>query len=511
MLPRNIFQTYTTKNDVFTNYQLKTAARSWNVPGFNYHFYTEEERDSFIETSYPNFFNDYSSASPTLRLEIWKYCVIYKYGGIYADIDIRLTSSPEIFINNKMVIVSPETSCNRVFSAPPNSPILESILEYSLKCTKPDIFIQSGRLFTDAVNDYLKKCSGENPTIVIDFNQLIFKEPVAKKTIYMTYKNSVPPKVFGRWKATNPGYDIEFSLNPECIDFLKTNFNEYIARLFVEIPCGPHKADLWRLCKLYLHSGVYADIDLVPYINIDAIVNNNITFYSCLSIVGKSIFQAFIINNSSPRNPLILCFLLSFLINRPYLNGYSGPTEDMYQAIAYNTNNYNLKAETPYSMDKVKLKINVGSSQLSQKIIHLFYFPDVPYTIEVHNGLEDAFNIKIKDNQLIVNKLDRLGWNNLSLDICFTSKETVFLFPERGSLNGIKHCFVSYKNRKILDSRDEEYYRNKGWTQGGNAPRRPPQGYPRMGYFQKMNYLRRLHAIRMRRQRMMRRIRRFRI
>ena len=68
-----------------------------------------------------------------------------------------------------------------------------------------------------------------------------------------------------------------------------------------------------------------------------------------------------------------------------------------------------------------------------------------------------------------------------------------------------------YKNRKILDSRDEEYYRNKGWTQGGNAPRRPPQGYPRMGYFQKMNYLRRLHAIRMRRQRMMRRIRRFRI
>ena len=173
MLPRNIFQTYTTKNDVFTNYQLKTAARSWNVPGFNYHFYTEEERDSFIETSYPNFFNDYSSASPTLRLEIWKYCVIYKYGGIYADIDIRLTSSPEIFINNKMVIVSPETSCNRVFSAPPNSPILESILEYSLKCTKPDIFIQSGRLFTDAVNDYLKKCSGENPTIVIDFNQLI--------------------------------------------------------------------------------------------------------------------------------------------------------------------------------------------------------------------------------------------------------------------------------------------------------------------------------------------------
>ena len=33
------------------------------------------------------------------------------------------------------------------------------------------------------------------------------------------------------------------------------------------------KADLWRLCKLYVYGGIYADIDLVPYLSIDSIMN----------------------------------------------------------------------------------------------------------------------------------------------------------------------------------------------------------------------------------------------
>jgi len=52
-----------------------------------------------------------------------------------------------------------------------------------------------------------------------------------------------------------------------------------------------YKADLWRLCKLYIHGGVYADVDLVPYINIDNL-DKDITFYSCISDSNDGIFQA---------------------------------------------------------------------------------------------------------------------------------------------------------------------------------------------------------------------------
>jgi mannosyltransferase OCH1-like enzyme len=79
----------------------------------------------------------------------------------------------------------------------------------------------------------------------------------------MKYKKTVPKFVFDRWKKLNPNYNIDFSLDDQCITFIRENFNDYIA-------------DLWRLCKLYIDGGVYADVDLVPYINI-----------SCLSAFSK--------------------------------------------------------------------------------------------------------------------------------------------------------------------------------------------------------------------------------
>ena len=72
------------------------------------------------------------------------------------------------------------------------------------------------------------------------------------KTIYMTYKKPIPSLVYDRWKKLNNSYEIEFSLDKDCILFLQKNFNDYIVKLFEYIPHGMYKADLWRLCKLYI-------------------------------------------------------------------------------------------------------------------------------------------------------------------------------------------------------------------------------------------------------------------
>ena len=105
------------------------------------------------------------------------------------------------------------------------------------------------------------------------------------KTIYMTYKKNIPNFIFNRWKELNPDYNIEFSMDEDCINFLSKNFNNHVVELFKKIPKGMYKADLWRLCKLYIEGGIYADIDLVPMVPIDSlIIEKNITFYSCLSL-----------------------------------------------------------------------------------------------------------------------------------------------------------------------------------------------------------------------------------
>lgn len=227
-----------------------------------------------------------------------------------------------------------------------------------------------------------------------------------------------------------------------------------------------YKADLWRLCKLFKNSGVYADVDLVPYLNIDKL-DKNITFYSCLSILPKSIFQAFIINFSKPNDPLLLVLLLSFFLNKPY-QYQCGPTYDMYNCIQYMLDVETILPEKKYEIDYLKLKVCIGPSIDNIKRINLYYFPDnIDYSIKLHENFhEDEFNFKIENNDLIVQRTDLLiGWGyNHYIDICFPYKSSFYFFKENiGQNNDWITSYVTDKNEKILDSRDLDYHNNGGW------------------------------------------------
>jgi len=285
------------------------------------------------------------------------------------------------------------------------------------------------------------------------------------KTIYMTYKKPVPTVVYNRWKTFNPNYNIEFSLDQDCVIFLKRYINPFTAALFNYIPYGMYKADLWRLCKLYINGGVYADVDLVPHLNIDNL-NKDITFYTCLTPKSKSIFQAFIVNFSKPRNNLILIFLLSFLLNKPY-KIVNGPTYDMYNCIKYNLDGVDPEPFVRYDLEEVKININVGSSDTNVKRINLYYFPsNILFSIRLkENTTNDKFTYRIYNNILFVKKIDtNTGWEyNHSLDICIKSKESIFLFKEDWEGDDLIHASVTLGSKKILDSRDINYAKNHGW------------------------------------------------
>ena len=245
------------------------------------------------------------------------------------------------------------------------------------------------------------------------------------KTIYMTYKYKPPLHVFKKWEILNPDYTINFNLDVDCIQFLKQEFSDDIANLFINIKEGMYKADLWRLCILYMYGGVYADIDLVPYVSIDNIIEDNYNFYSCLSADKKSIFQALII--TEPRNPLLLQFIMSFIINEPY-NYMNGPTYDMYNNIKMLCNNTlgnnTLESETIYCIDIIRIPINKNNI--------------------IHTLIELYHDMYIEDNH-----------------ICIPSNQKIFLFTEKMNNYNWKEAYISYNNMKIFDSRDINYYNAK--------------------------------------------------
>jgi len=295
-----------------------------------------------------------------------------------------------------------------------------------------------------------------------NLNEKIVKKSILieNKTIYMTYKKQIPTIVKDRWKKLNPSWDIQLSLDNDCIIFLKENFNEYVSCLFNKIQQGMYKADLWRLCKLYQHGGVYTDVDIIPYLNLDTL-DKDISFYTTLN--GNSIFQAFI-KCSKPKSPLIFIFLLSFLLNSPY-NSHNGPCSDMYNCIKYNIQE--LLSDKKYNLKQVKIKIDINCSQENTKIIDLYYFPEsIKYVIELHKSqYPDTFDITIKNTQLIVTRTDsRDGWGYPhKCDIIIDCNETLFFFNEL-SKGQWMNSYVNYNNVKILDSHDHDYINKlNGW------------------------------------------------
>lgn len=87
IIPLNIFQTWHTKNlpdkmKICVNY-LKT-----NNPVFAHYLFDDEDCRNFIKNNYDNtVLNAFDKLIPgAYKADLWRYCVLYKLGGIYIDI-----------------------------------------------------------------------------------------------------------------------------------------------------------------------------------------------------------------------------------------------------------------------------------------------------------------------------------------------------------------------------------------------------------------------------------------
>ena len=124
------------------------------------------------------------------------------------------------------------------------------------------------------------------------------------KVIYLSYKTKdIPSYVIPNWKKLYPSYDVKLYDNVDCINFLSHEYGTDFVDIFNYIKDGPIKADFWRVCVLYTYGGIYSDIDVEPLININDIVQNDITFVTCLSANNENINPHFIA--TTPRHDVL--------------------------------------------------------------------------------------------------------------------------------------------------------------------------------------------------------------
>jgi mannosyltransferase OCH1-like enzyme len=93
------------------------------------------------------------------------------------------------------------------------------------------------------------------------------------------YNSIIPLKIFQTWhdkdlprkmkerveilKRQNPRFEHYLYDDNDCREFIKDNFDINILNAYDSLIPGAYKADLWRLCILYINGGIYMDIKFI--------------------------------------------------------------------------------------------------------------------------------------------------------------------------------------------------------------------------------------------------------
>jgi len=164
-IPKIIFQTSEDKN---IPPRMFDAINSWLKmnPDYNYYFFDKDARRDFLMKEFDeSVVKAYDSIKPgTYKADLWKYCVVYIYGGVYADAKMVCKVSLDELIDSPFVSVRdrPDASIlSAFFCAIPKYPFLKRAIKITVsnilnrRYGENILDITGPRVLGRAINDIL--------------------------------------------------------------------------------------------------------------------------------------------------------------------------------------------------------------------------------------------------------------------------------------------------------------------------------------------------------------------
>ena len=166
------------------------------------------------------------------------------------------------------------------------------------------------------VNDKIKikrtDCSlgwGGNLIIEQTTSTGTFSKNKIPKIIHQTFKTQFASsrmiEATESWKNTSPNWEYYFYDDDDCLKIIKQNFSQNVVDAFLDLIPGAFKADLFRLCILYIKGGVYADADTISLVDLDYLIEEKLKFLISRDdpMAKKWLWNGFIA--STKKNPIL--------------------------------------------------------------------------------------------------------------------------------------------------------------------------------------------------------------
>jgi mannosyltransferase OCH1-like enzyme len=148
-VPLNIYQTWNTRNVPPKMKDNIDKLVNMN-PDFNYYLYSDEECKQFIKDNFDqdvlDAFNRFKPGA--YKADLWRYCILYKLGGVYLDIKFRtliplnsiISANPEIFVldiqASSDLCESKLSIYNGFIASPPGNSIFKDCIDSIVACSK---------------------------------------------------------------------------------------------------------------------------------------------------------------------------------------------------------------------------------------------------------------------------------------------------------------------------------------------------------------------------------------
>jgi len=102
MIPKIIWQTHEWEYEELPQ-NFKRATQTWiNLnPGWEYRYHSAIDRAVSVRDFDQKLYQYYMFADKVTQSDIWRYIVIYQYGGVYADMDSFCTSPLDYYLNTE--------------------------------------------------------------------------------------------------------------------------------------------------------------------------------------------------------------------------------------------------------------------------------------------------------------------------------------------------------------------------------------------------------------------------
>ena len=147
--PKIVWQTWKSKNPSEIPPKLYRYSQRWKTlhPDYTYILIDDKDIRQIVSDTIPTLLDDYDNFTKHIeRVDFARYALLYKYGGIYADLDTNPLKSLDVWTNKNKIILGCEPRehsrniygreqviCNALMISPPGNKFWMDLMIYIVK------------------------------------------------------------------------------------------------------------------------------------------------------------------------------------------------------------------------------------------------------------------------------------------------------------------------------------------------------------------------------------------